>query len=145
MPPIIFPSQRRSTEPLHQQALVICEQQLGPQHLHTTHPLLGLALLYRDQGKNEQAEFLFQRVLLIRKQTLEPTHPDIALALHEFAILRQAQGYNDEACSLYKQALAARTLTLGTTHPDTISTSEHLAGLLHHLDRIEKVLLNQVL
>jgi len=132
-------------EPLHQQALVICEQQLGPQHLHTTHPLLGLALLYRDQGKNEQAEFLFQRVLLIRKQTLEPTHPDIALALHEFAILRQAQGYNDEACSLYKQALAARTLTLGTTHPDTISTSEHLAGLLHHLDRIEKVLLNQVL
>lgn len=41
----------------------------------------GLAQLYREQGKYEQAEPLCQRALWIFEEKLGPTHPDTAVSL----------------------------------------------------------------
>jgi tetratricopeptide (TPR) repeat protein len=47
-------------------ALVTREQALGAKHPDVGQTLNNLALVYRDQGKPEEAEGLFKRALTIR-------------------------------------------------------------------------------
>jgi tetratricopeptide (TPR) repeat protein len=54
--------------------------------------LNNLALLYRDQGRYEEAEPRFQRALEIREKALGPEHPDVAQSLNNLAGLYHDQG-----------------------------------------------------
>ena len=60
-------------EPLCVQALAICEQRWGSEHLKTAISLNNLAQIYRDQGKRDLAKSLFIRALAIfeRKSGIE--------------------------------------------------------------------------
>ena len=54
--------------------------------------LNGLADLYREQGKYEQAEPLYQRALgIIQKQSQESDHPNMAFPLNGLADLYREQ------------------------------------------------------
>ncbi|MBO0790394.1 MAG: tetratricopeptide repeat protein, partial [Ktedonobacteraceae bacterium] len=106
-------------EHLFVQALRIREQQLGPTHAEVAETLNGLANLYRDQGKYEQAEPLYQRALDIRKQQ-GPTHPHTAFTLHDLANMYWDQGKYQQADPLYQQALAICEQRLGPDHPRTM-------------------------
>ena len=63
--------------------------------------LNGLANLYTQQGRYEEAEPLYQQALRIREQSLEPEHSKTADILHAFAGFRQAQGQTREAAFMY--------------------------------------------
>ncbi|HCF86057.1 MAG TPA: hypothetical protein DEV72_12745, partial [Ktedonobacter sp.] len=71
-------------EPLYQQALTICEQQLGPNHPYIAISLNNLALLYDAQDEYAKAEPLYQRVLTICKQQFGDDHPNSARALANY-------------------------------------------------------------
>ena len=56
----------------------------------------NLALVYRAQGKYEEAEGLFKRALAIREKALGASHPDVGQTLSNLANVyrdqRQAHG-----------------------------------------------------
>ena len=60
---------------------VIREQVHGPEHPETAVALHGLACLYQDWGKYDEAESFYQRALTIREQALGPEHPHTATTL----------------------------------------------------------------
>jgi hypothetical protein len=75
--------------PLHERALAIHEQALGPDHPNTVSSLGNLAGLLWAQGDLAGARPLFERALAIRERALGPDHPDTALSLNNLASLRQ--------------------------------------------------------
>jgi tetratricopeptide (TPR) repeat protein len=103
---------------------------LGPEHSQVAYPLTGLANVYREQGRYEQAEPLYQRALAIRRKHLGPQHPDVAETLHYFAHFYELQQQTTEALSFYLQALTIREQTLGVDHPQTIITRTNYTRLL---------------
>ena len=115
--------------PLLQRALVICEQQVGPDHPDTVTSLNNLASLYQAQGKYAEAEPLFQRALAFREQQLGPDHPDTATSLNNLASLYRKQGKYAEAEPLFQRALAICEQKLGPDHPYTAGSLNDLALL----------------
>jgi tetratricopeptide (TPR) repeat protein len=108
---------------------------VGADHPATSYSLSNLALLYRHQGKYEQARSLYQRALKIRQQTLGPEHPRVAQTLSNIAQTLTLQGRYEEAEPLSQQALAIFEQTLGHEHPDTIATQKahtEQQHLTHH-------------
>jgi tetratricopeptide (TPR) repeat protein len=85
---------------LYQRALAIREQQLGPQHPNTATSLNNLAALYKNQGKDKQAEPLYQRALAIDEHALGPQHPDTQTIRANYARLLRTMGREDEAAAL---------------------------------------------
>jgi tetratricopeptide (TPR) repeat protein len=65
------------------------------------------ALVYRDQGKYEEAEALFNRALTIREQALGTGHPNVARTLNNMAILYEGRGENGSALAYSRKATAA--------------------------------------
>jgi tetratricopeptide (TPR) repeat protein len=62
--------------------------------------LNNLALLYRAQGRNAEAESLFQRALRILERELGPKDPNVTAILNNLADLYKAQGRGAEADAL---------------------------------------------
>ena len=104
-------------EPLFQRALLIAEQQLGPEHLQVASSLHNLGILYHDQGKYEQAELLLQRALHIREHALGPEHPQLAYPLNNLGNLYREQGKCALAEPLLQRALHIWEQALGPEHP----------------------------
>jgi hypothetical protein len=55
---------------LHQYVLALRQQCLGEEHLDTAESLQGLADLYREWGKYEEAASLYRHSLQIREKVL---------------------------------------------------------------------------
>src|SRR5438309_11776218 len=98
---------------LHQQVLHLLEPLLGAENYNLAYSLRGLADIYREQGKDTQAEVLYRRALRIREQQLGPEHPDVATPLHGLALLSSRQGKKRQAEVLYQRALRIREQQLG--------------------------------
>src|SRR6266487_4173184 len=113
--------------PLYQRALMIREQQVGPQHLDTAHTLNDLARLYAEQGEYKQAEPLYQRALAIWEQQEGPQHPDVAIGLNNLAEFYKKQGKYKLAESFYQQALTIWEQQAGPQHPDVAIGLNNLA------------------
>jgi tetratricopeptide (TPR) repeat protein len=75
----------------------LMEDRLGREDSNTATSIHNLAMLYRSQGRNEEAELLLQRALEIRERVLGPEHPDTADSLNNLAELYRAQGRFEEA------------------------------------------------
>jgi tetratricopeptide (TPR) repeat protein len=121
-------------EHLFQGAITIKEQTLGANHWDVASSLRGLAALYRQQGRYEQAEHL-QRALSIREQCLGSEHPDVAEILKELALLYLAQGRYTEAEVLLQRALTLVEQGLGREHPDLVIILNSYTALLGKTDR----------
>jgi tetratricopeptide (TPR) repeat protein len=119
-------------EPLFQQALVIREQVLGPEHSDTTQTLNNLSWLYRKQGKYKEAESLARRALAITERVMGPDHPDTAWSLNNLALLYSTHDQYREAEPLYKRVLSIHERVLGPEHPDTARTLNALAFLYRY-------------
>ncbi len=73
----------------------------------------SLAVLYRDQGKYDEAEALYERSLAIWEKALGKDHPDVATSLNNLAELYESQGKYVVAERLYPVMKA-----LGKDHPN---------------------------
>jgi tetratricopeptide (TPR) repeat protein len=116
-------------EPLYQQALRICEQQLGANHPTTAGNLNNLALLYQAQGKYAEAEPLLKRALRSCEQQLGVGHPNAATSLNNLALLYQAQGKYAEAEPLLKRSLTIDIQVYGEEHPEVATDLNNVAEL----------------
>jgi tetratricopeptide (TPR) repeat protein len=124
-------------ESLHQRALAINEEVLGPEHVDTATSLVHLAFFYNNQGQYEKAEPLFQRALDIYEKVLGPEHPYTATAVVNLAFLYRNQGQYELAEPLYQRALAIRERVLGPEHPDTANSLNNLAVLYRSQGKYE--------
>ncbi|MBV9038363.1 MAG: tetratricopeptide repeat protein, partial [Acidobacteriaceae bacterium] len=95
-------------EPLHQRALAIYEQALGPDHPSVTLSLNNLAALYYAQSQYAQAEPLYQRALTILEKALGPEHPNVATCLENYAELLTETGRTELADQFRQRAAAIR-------------------------------------
>ena len=131
-------AQYLEAERLLVRSLMIREQHLGAEHLHTAFSLNSLVLLYREQGKYDEAEQLCHRALPIYEQHLGGGHPHTASCLSNLASLYDAQGKYEEAEQLYIRVLAIREQHLGVNHPRTASSLNDLAVLYKEWGKYER-------
>lgn len=115
--------------PLLQQALVIREQQLGPEHPETANIVDRLARCFRIQGKYTESESFYRRALAIREKQLGVNHPDTAASLNNLALLSKTEGKYEQAGLLYIRALNIREQQLGPEHHATAQSLNDLASL----------------
>jgi tetratricopeptide (TPR) repeat protein len=89
----------------------------------------NLAILYRNQGRYDEAEPLYLETLEARRRISGDDHPHTLSSKHNLAVLYWNQGRYDEAEPLYLETLEARKRVLGDDHPDTLKSMNNLAIL----------------
>lgn len=117
------------SQSLHQQALAIREQVLAPEDPAIAESLNMLAILFRNQGNDEQAEKLHLQALTIREKTLGVDDPATAESLNNLGVLYREQGKYNQAEPLLQLARGIREQALGFEHPKTLMTFINLAKL----------------
>jgi tetratricopeptide (TPR) repeat protein len=98
--------------------------------------LHALAVLYRKQGKYEQAELLYQRALAIHEKMEGPEHPSTATTLRNLAVLYWWQDKYELAEPLLQRALAISEKILGPNHPNTIGMRKDYSNLLQEMKEV---------
>ena len=88
-----------------------------------------LALLYKYQGKYNEAEPLYLRSLSIVEKQLGENHPDFSASLNNLALLYQNQGKYNEAEPLFLRSLSIKEEPLGENHPLFATNLNNLAQL----------------
>ena len=88
---------------------------------------VGVAGLYKAQGRYGEAEPLYERALAIDEKALEPDHPDVAIDLKNLALLYWFQGRYVEVEPLCERSLAIAEKALRPGHrvsiPDACNRS----------------------
>ncbi len=87
----------------------------------------NLAVLYRTEGKNDEAEALYQRSLKLIKEIAGVQHPAYANVLQNLSVLMREEKKYDEAETLGKQSLEIWTQTLGENNPTVGMAKSNLA------------------
>ncbi|HZS78617.1 MAG TPA: tetratricopeptide repeat protein [Ktedonobacteraceae bacterium] len=117
------------SQALHEQALAIRQQILGPEHPDVAESLNRLAILARNRGDYSQAQEFHQQALIIREKTLGPVHEATAESLNNLSVLYRSLGKYEQAEPLVQRALKVRKKLLGSEHPETLITLLNLANL----------------
>jgi tetratricopeptide (TPR) repeat protein len=126
--------------PLGEQALEICQTELGDRHPDTATSLNNLAALYRSMGQYDRALPLYEQALEIRQTELGDRHPDTATSLNNLAYLYESMGQSDRALPLYEQALEIWQTELGDRHPSTAASLNNLAALYRSMGQYDRAL-----
>lgn len=113
-----------------QQALVVAESTLGPEHPNVAASLNSLARLHKSLGRHAQAEQHYRRALAIYEKALGPEHPYVATTLNNLAQLYDDKGQYAQAEALYLRSLSIREKVLGPEHPAVAGSLSNL-GLLY--------------
>jgi tetratricopeptide (TPR) repeat protein len=126
-----YRAEHGEAEPLHQRALAIKEESLGPEHPDVAVSLNNLASLYDNQGQFPKAERLHQRALTIWEKALGPEHPNMAASFNNLALLYYNQGQYGKAEPLYQRALAIKEKVMGPKHPSVATSLDNLVTLYY--------------
>jgi Tfp pilus assembly protein PilF len=84
------------------------ETAFGPDHPDMAQALNNLAVVYKRQGRNADAEQLYKRSVATLEKTLGPNHPDLAGVLQNLAVFYKDQGRDDDADALLERVTAIR-------------------------------------
>jgi tetratricopeptide (TPR) repeat protein len=103
------------------------ERTLGREHPSTLISVGSLALLYKSQGRYDEAEPLFLRALEASEHTLGHDHLTTNRARYAYALALLELKRNSEAASLLTATLGIERTTLGDDHPDLAMTYWNLA------------------
>ena len=106
----------------------------------TAKQLNQLALVYRSQGKYDEATELYKEALLIDEKTIGKEHPDYATNLNNLANVYHSQGKYDEAIELYKEALLIDEKTIGKEHPGHATRLNNLANVYHSQGKYDEAI-----
>jgi tetratricopeptide (TPR) repeat protein len=99
-----------------------------------------LALVYKSQGRYEEAIELFKQALEIDEKTIGKEHPHYATRLNNLANVYQLQGKYEEAIELFKQALEIDKKTIGKEHPHYATRLNNLANVYKLQDKYEEAI-----
>jgi eukaryotic-like serine/threonine-protein kinase len=114
---------------LHERALAIKEQTLGPEHPDIATNLNNLGVVHHATGSHAEAKALFERALAIKEQALGPEHPAVAASLNNLASSHRTTGAYAEAKALHERALAIWEQALGPEHPNVATSLANLANI----------------
>ena len=123
-----------------QQALMMAEKSLGPDHRDIGTYLNNLAAMYKSTGAYDKALPLLRRSLMITEKTLGPEHAETGNRLNNLASLYQTIGAYDKALPLYLRALAIQEKAVGLEHFDTGTYLSNLATLYRTMGLYKKAL-----
>ncbi len=112
------------------EALVVQQEHLPPNHPDRAKSLHEQARLLRYTGNTQEAARLYRASLAIQRAHLGEEHPDIAENIQELAIIAAREGRYARAESLFRKTLAMRTSLHGPDHP-SVATALHALGLIY--------------
>jgi tetratricopeptide (TPR) repeat protein/tRNA A-37 threonylcarbamoyl transferase component Bud32 len=113
---------------LHERALAIREEALGPDHPDVASSLNNLGAALQMAGNHEEAKALYERALAIREKTLGLDHPHVAVSLYNLGAVLHAIGDHERARAWYERSLAIYERALAPDHPDLASPLHNLAN-----------------
>ena len=96
-----------------------------------------LGLLYREQGRERQAQACFEESMQLRQRLLGQDHADTRATRANLAGLLRTQGKLAEARFLFELELDDCLRLLGSDHPDTLDARAGLALTLAALGEID--------
>lgn len=99
-------------------------------HIYVTLSLWGLAVIFCDEGRYDEAETIFRQVLTLSQKQLGDEHPNVASVLNDLAKVLTHLGRYSEAENMFRQALTSRKKNLGTEHLHIASSLSNMATLL---------------
>ncbi|MFK8164390.1 MAG: tetratricopeptide repeat protein, partial [Lewinella sp.] len=103
---------------------------IGSEYSESTGRLYNnIGLLYRDQGRYEEALTFFQKAIEISEAVLDAKHPDLAISYNNIGSLYQDQGRYEEALTFFQKAIEIFEASLGREHPHTQTVRRNLEGL----------------
>ena len=108
-------------------AIAIGEKAFGGKHPLMTSALTGLAKVYREQDRLEEALALFKKATALVDDSLDRGHPRMAEALAGQASIYMLGEDYDAAEVLFVEALRLLDAAFGPEHPETARTLEALA------------------
>jgi tetratricopeptide (TPR) repeat protein len=95
---------------------VRAEKELGRSHPMTLQTLAMLAMVYRDEGKLDEARTLYESVLARQEQLFGRDHPANARVLNQLGSVLRTKGDYDGAVKVYERALAIERAVYGSGH-----------------------------
>jgi len=102
--------------------------------------LAHLGALYRDEGRDAEAETLLRESLVLRRAALGEDHPDARAALRALAALHAVGGRLHEARQDYETLARLCARSSGAEHPETLGARSRLARVLGRLGEGERAL-----
>jgi len=116
---------------MHERALTIRENALGPSHVSVGTCLNNLALVHYAMGDLDRAQALHERALALWEEALGPTHPQVATSLNNLGAVARANGDLEGARELYARALVVWEQVFGPEHPQVAASLNNLAGIAY--------------
>lgn len=110
----------------------------GARNVRLGRALDGLADLYYDLGRYEDAEPLYLEALEIWQQLLGPEQPRVATTMHNLAALYLAREETDKAEPLFQRSLAIWEKSLGEGSLEVAVALDAYAALLQRTGRREE-------
>ncbi|NEP78461.1 MAG: CHAT domain-containing protein [Okeania sp. SIO3B3] len=107
--------------------LAMIKPLFGGDHPNLANALDKLAYLYKEQGKNSEAEPLAKEALAMKKRLFPGDHPDVANSLNNLAYLYLNQGKYSQAEPLFQEALVMRKCLFPGDHSDVATSLSNLA------------------
>jgi tetratricopeptide (TPR) repeat protein len=123
-----------AAEPLYRRALAIHEKS-NTQDAETTLILIGLAELYRVQGRNSEAEAIYERVIPMQESTLGPDHWHLARSLYNLAEMYRQDARYSKAEPLYRRSLAILEKEPAEQRPALVRGLKTFAAMLRRMKR----------
>ncbi|HWJ95180.1 MAG TPA: tetratricopeptide repeat-containing protein, partial [Telluria sp.] len=104
------------------------------------HELRRLGELYRQQGRQREAQESFEESLSLRQRLLGEDHPDTRASRAALAALLRETGKLHEAKFLYQMLVDHCARLAGPAHPETLAARSGLAATLSQLGEFERAL-----
>ncbi|PUU77948.1 hypothetical protein B9Z19DRAFT_1115205 [Tuber borchii] len=139
------------------------ERLLGPEHPDTLNSIYNLALLFQNQGRDDELEEMNRRALESTEKAYGPSHPDTLRCIYNLAskmyirgkcveaeeidkalgpVHPDTQASNSEkleaATEVYERAVENTEKALGLEHPDTLTFIGHLARVQYRRREVAK-------
>jgi tetratricopeptide (TPR) repeat protein len=115
--------------PALEKAIELFEQSHGEDHLDTAGALSEAGILYRAQGRQEDAQRCLRRSLKIHERECGFDSPEANRDLHNLAGSHEESGDIEAAAALYERALELKDRIVGGDQEDLAEMQFSVAGL----------------
>ncbi|MCA9651114.1 MAG: serine/threonine protein kinase [Myxococcales bacterium] len=105
-----------------EQALVLRERVLGPEHPRVAATLDHLGNVADARAAYSEAQAHYRRALAIYERVLGPEHPDLAAVLHNLGVTLRWDGELVQARETIERALAITEASVGAGHPNVAAS-----------------------
>jgi serine/threonine protein kinase len=123
-----------------EQAVALCREHLGADHVATFHSKNKLGVAYKNAGRLPEALLLLEETLKVARANLGPQHHTTLVSMNNLAAAYQRAGRLSDALPLLEETLKLSKAKLGPEHPDTLRPMNNLALAYRSAGRLSDAL-----